>query len=371
MSSSVLRSKSACTVCGRCPQTGSFTITVTGSCEPTPMQYTLTPYVCASRAAVSGSTSPALLTPSVSRMTTFSLAVELLRRATASASPFPIAVREPSSVPIRRRSITAFKTSRSSVSGQSVMAPLPKTTSPMRSPLRCDANSAARCLAALIRSGWRSGADIDSETSRQSMMSTPCDSISSNTRPRCGRASATTASTSAAALSARTTSRSQRPKPCCARRNPASEKRTVAVRLPSSSQTSSATGTSSQSQAGEARRMSGSSPGTGGRGAGLACRDRLLGLGRGLRLHHEVAELLERPLGLVLGRHGLRVLHQVAPGEEARDLVAHRQLLRAHARQQLGRGLLDRVEPVAALEVAFEDLGEPVVEPLELPFAQP
>ena len=35
MSSSVFKSKSACTVCGRWPQNGSFTITVTGCSEPT------------------------------------------------------------------------------------------------------------------------------------------------------------------------------------------------------------------------------------------------------------------------------------------------------------------------------------------------
>src|SRR5437762_2978660 len=78
-------------------------------------------------------------------------------------------------------------------------------------------------------------------------------------------------------------------------------------------------------------------------------------LGR-LRLHHELAHLLDGLLALLDRRHPLRVLDEVRSGEEPGELVPHGQPARAHAGQDLGGGLLDRGELEPALEIALQDL---------------
>lgn len=144
-------------------------------------------------AAVIGAISPRLLMPSVSRMMTFDLASLSRRRLIAVASPLPMAV--PSSIrPLRMRASSVCRVLWSVVSGLCVKASPAKTTSPSRSPTRSLMNDAATSLAAVMRSGLKSRASIEPETSIESMMSMPSVEVRTFCSMPCGRASATTSS---------------------------------------------------------------------------------------------------------------------------------------------------------------------------------
>ena len=160
------------------------------------------PKLLAISAAVIGDRSPRLLLPSVNRMTTLLLALESFRRETALASPIPIAV--PSSISPRWAiSVRTFCNRFSSeawsvVIGHCVKASPANIDSPILSLGRPVINSAATCLAASIRLGFRSSASIDVETSIASMMSIPSIVWFFHEFWVCGRASTNTTNTKTA-----------------------------------------------------------------------------------------------------------------------------------------------------------------------------
>ena len=140
--------------------------------------------------------SPRLFTPSVSRITTFDLALLSFRRLTALASPIPSAV--PSSI-IPRCTMSQLtlwnkfnSTPWSTVSGHCVNASPAKIVRPILSFGRPLINSAATCLAASIRFGFKSSASILVDTSTASMMSIPSISVFCQLSVVCGRASTST-----------------------------------------------------------------------------------------------------------------------------------------------------------------------------------
>ena len=154
------------------------------------------PRLLAISAAVIGEMSPRLLEPSVSRMTTRLLAFESFRRLTLLASPMPMAV--PSSISPRcAMSVRTFCSRLSNeawsvVMGHCVKASPAKMLRPMLSLGRPEINSAATCLAASRRLGFRSSANIDVLTSIASMMSIPSTVLFFHELRVCGRASTTT-----------------------------------------------------------------------------------------------------------------------------------------------------------------------------------
>ena len=120
--------------------------------------YTLMSSASAAVATVTGSRSPALLTPSVSRVTSLFSAVESLSMFAAVAMPLPMAV------PSWMRSLSARSTSLSRrrrtlwsrVGGLWTKASREKTTRPMRSYFRSSMKSAIICLAASSLCGSKS-----------------------------------------------------------------------------------------------------------------------------------------------------------------------------------------------------------------------
>ena len=143
--------------------------------------------------------SPMLLLPSVSKITTLLFVLLSFRRATALASPIPIAV--PSC--IRERSAKSVRTFTSIfnndwwsvVIGHWVKASPANIVRPILSFSRSDMKSAATAFAASIRFGLRSCASILVDTSIANMMSIPSVSFSPQLLRVCGRARTITINT--------------------------------------------------------------------------------------------------------------------------------------------------------------------------------
>ena len=145
------------------------------------------PYFAAISAALTGSISPQLFIPSVRRITTLLLASLSLMRATAFASPIPIAV--PSSMmPFFTCVIRLTRVLRSVVRGHCVKLSPANSTMPIRSFSRACMNSQATFLAASRRLGLKSQASIEPEISIDMMMSMPSFSTVSSSDVLCGRA---------------------------------------------------------------------------------------------------------------------------------------------------------------------------------------
>ena len=130
------------------------------------------------------------------------LAFESFSRASALASPMPMAVLPFSNRFFRMNSVSSPPSidSRawwSSVMGHCVKASPPKMVSPMLSSGRSEMNSDATLRAASMRLGSRSLVNIDVETSTTSMMSMPSTERVSLELWVCGRARASTSSTKA------------------------------------------------------------------------------------------------------------------------------------------------------------------------------
>ena len=159
------------------------------------------PNLLAMLAAVKGDMSPVLLLPSVNNITTLLLALLSLRRPTALANPIPIAV--PSSInPLAAMSVLTFckrfiNDAWSVVIGHCVKASPAKIVRPILSSGRPEMNSEATLLAASIRLGLRSSANILVETSIANMMSMPSTVRCPQLLWVCGLANATTIKTNA------------------------------------------------------------------------------------------------------------------------------------------------------------------------------
>ena len=164
-------------------------------------------------AAVAGSISPALLSPSVTRTITLLFASERRSRVSAVARPDPMAVPSGS---ISRRTSSSWRsrTAVSVVGGDLVRLRPAKTTRPTRSLVRRFTNSPTTSFATSSRfRGWKSPAAIVPETSRATTMSTPRVVTSSRRVPCCGRARARAPATRprAARASGRWRSRTRQP----------------------------------------------------------------------------------------------------------------------------------------------------------------
>ena len=95
------------------------------------------------------------------------------------------------------------------VRGDCVKASPAKATKPIRSPKRSAMNDPATSLAAVMRSGLKSRASIEPDTSTASTMSIPSVELSTLWLTSLGRANATMSAASAARRNATGTCRSQ------------------------------------------------------------------------------------------------------------------------------------------------------------------
>ena len=147
------------------------------------------PKILAISAAVAGSIEPALLSPSVSRITTFEIASLSFKRLTEDARPSPMAVPS-SSMPHFMSLIILRSMLWSVVKGTCVNVSLAKTTNPILSSGRPFTKSEPTSLAASKRSGFKSMASILLEISIVKMMSMPSTLIFRLVELLCGRANA-------------------------------------------------------------------------------------------------------------------------------------------------------------------------------------